>query len=473
MKTKIMIALLTITLAACAPAQTAMPVSTTTFTPVVESPIILPTFTPNVERPTPLPTFTAKPFFSPIPFPTLPPSPTPTVTPTLLPLPAVPPKFPLDGYVMLFAKDGDLYFQDGENISIKLTHIGGKAASSSTAIFSDDSKKVVFFREGNYGDIYSINVDGSHEQLIVKDRPLAEYTGVYSQFIPNTHILLFNTYQCEKRGETTLCATGLSSVDTDTTEIKELVKPDKVGLYTTLSNFSASPDGNLIAVVYPGYIDILDINGKAIRRNVIPYTPSPSSYKTFPFPNEFWLPNSSGLTVIVPDSDTFVAGFDVPAYSVWRYDIDTAAATRISLTPSLVDNPVATCGGYHVSPDGKWILYYGSEDYTLDPFSGTYSLYIGDIRNGQVQRYDMLYCKGPSWGPDSKHFFYGNRLGAIDKPSIGIRTPEFMEWVDKFHFIFPDDNHEKTLVAEIKGDAVVFFELGISYFDLVTIKPKR
>jgi hypothetical protein len=450
-------------------------------------PLPTPTSAPSA-TPTMLPTVTALPATAtllPLPTPTpgtptvLPTSPTPTPTQTSLPLPAEPPKFPLDEYIILFVKDGDLYFQDGENKPIQLTHVGGGRASQDKAILSDDGKKVVFFREGNYGNIYSINTDGSHEQLIVKDRPLAEYTGRYSQFIPNTHVLLFNTYQCEMQGETTLCATGLSSVDTNTAEIKELVKPGKVGLYTTISNFNASPDGKIIAVEYPGYVDILDINGKAIRRNVIPYTPGiPSTTNGLSLlPSTSWLPDSSGLIVVVPDGIQFVAGFDMPAYSVWRYDIDTATATRIPLTPSLVDLPVATCGGYGVSPDGKWILYYGSEDYTRDPLGGTYSLYIGDLRNGQVQRYDMLYCwGGGGWGPDSRYFSYGDRLGIIGKPSIAIRFSQLNRWVDNFHFIFSDNNPKpsetKTVVAEIKGDTVAFFDLGIPFFDLVTIKPK-
>ena len=403
----------------------------------------------------------------------------PTITSTLLPTPSKLPKFPLGGYVMLFTKDGDLYFQDGENTPIKLTHVGGKHAGQYTAILSDDRKKVVFFREGNYRDIYSINTDGSYEYLIVKDRPLAEYTGLFSQFVPNTHLLLFNTYQCEKQGETTLCATGISIVDTDTAEIKELVKSEEVGLYTTVGNFSASPNGKLIAVESPGYIDILDINGKAIRQNIIPYTPSIPSYGGFSLlPSSFWLPDSSGLILIVPDGATFVGGFDVPAYSVWRYDMDTASATRISLTPSLVDLPIATCGGHQVSPDGKWILYYGSEDYTRDPLDGTYSLYIGDLRNGQVQRYDKLYCwGGGGWGTDSRYFSYGDKLGVIGNASITIRFSQLNRWVDDFHFVFSDNNlkpsETRTLMAEIKGNTVVFFDLGIPFFDLVTIKPKK
>jgi Tol biopolymer transport system component len=439
-----------------------------TETPTIPAP-------PSVETLIPLLTFTPETLGSPLPFPTLPNLPTPTVAPTRTPLPAVLPKFPLDGYVMLFAKDGDLYFQDGENTPIKLTHVGEEHA----AILSDDGKKVVFFQQ-NYRDIYSINTDGSHEQLLVKDRSLAEYTGRYSQFVPNTHILLFNTYQCEKQGEITLCATGVSSVDTDTAEIKELAKPDKVGLYTTLSNYSASPDGKMITVEYPGYIDILDVNGKAIRRNVLPYTPSLPSYGGIPLlPSPFWLPDSSGLIVIVPDGVTFVGGYDVPAYSVWQYDINTTAATRISLTPSLVYIPGGyVCGEYTVSPDRKWILYLGSEDYTQSlSGGGDYAFYVRNLQNEQAQRYDIGFCTENSWSPDSEHFLYGNTLNAIGKPSIEIKPPNIIGWVDGFHFILPDGNPKssemKVLVAEIREDTVVFFDSGIRFFDLVTIKPKR
>jgi hypothetical protein len=269
-------------------------------------------------------------------------------------------------------------------------------------------------------------------------------------------------------------------VDTDTAEIKELVKPDKVGLYTTVSNFNASPDGKMIAVEYPGYIDILDVNGKTIRRNVVPYTPGLLSDGGFLFlPDTFWLPDSSELIVVVPDGVTFVAELEVPAYSIWQYNINTAAATQISLAPSLVYIPGGyICGGYNVSPDRKWILYLGSEDYTHTPTGDSnYALYIRNLQNGQTQRVDIRFCGRHLWGPDSRHFLYGNILNAIDRPSIEIKSSNIIGWVDGFHFIFPDDNpsslETKTLVAEIRGDTVVFFDLGIRFGDLVTIKSNR
>ena len=62
-----------------------------------------PTLMPVLSSPTTLPTFTPHPTRLQI---------TPTPSPTPLPL------FPLDGYVMLFVKDGDLYFQVGSNLPV-------------------------------------------------------------------------------------------------------------------------------------------------------------------------------------------------------------------------------------------------------------------------------------------------------------------------------------------------------------------
>ena len=55
------------------------------------------TFTPDPQTPTALPTSTF------------------ALTPSPGPLPL----FPLDGYVMVFIKDGDLYFQEGNNSPVK------------------------------------------------------------------------------------------------------------------------------------------------------------------------------------------------------------------------------------------------------------------------------------------------------------------------------------------------------------------
>ena len=42
---------------------------------------------------------------------------------------------------MLFVRDGELYFQDGNDLPIRLTYVGGKGYEP---ILSDDNRKLVF-----------------------------------------------------------------------------------------------------------------------------------------------------------------------------------------------------------------------------------------------------------------------------------------------------------------------------------------
>jgi hypothetical protein len=133
----------------------------------------LPIDAPLINSPMPLPTFTALPTF-PQP-PTTPLLPTPTLFPTSQPITAPWPtpskSFPLDRYLVIFIKDGILYFQDGIEMPVELIHIGG---STPVPILSDDNQKVVFFRQDE-GNINSINVDGSHERTLITNRLLPEF----------------------------------------------------------------------------------------------------------------------------------------------------------------------------------------------------------------------------------------------------------------------------------------------------------
>jgi hypothetical protein len=114
-------------LAACeplVPAQTVTPMAT-------DAPSVLPTETPLVPSPTPLP------------------------------------PFPLEILHMAYVVDDNLYLQDGSNPPIQLTH----SKEGRIFEFSDDGEKIVFYRQGmdvgDEGGTYSINADGSREQVLI------------------------------------------------------------------------------------------------------------------------------------------------------------------------------------------------------------------------------------------------------------------------------------------------------------------
>lgn len=170
------------------------------------------------EEPTLVPAFTSLP--TTITEPTAIPSPAP------MPIPTASGIFPLDGYVVIFEKDGDLYFQDENNLPIQLTH-GGETPHS--PILSDDNKKIIFTRgehsDGVYAEpnIYSVNSDGSEVQELITSQWLTAFgngMGVrHLNFEPGTHKLHFNV--CGSQEYNSPCLVNSYFVDTDTGEIKQ------------------------------------------------------------------------------------------------------------------------------------------------------------------------------------------------------------------------------------------------------------
>lgn len=432
--------------------------------PATETPTALPTFTPNVAMPSPLPTFTA---LSPIAFPTTLPNLTPPiVTPTQIPLPAVLPKFPLTGYVMLFTKDGDLYFQYGENKPIKLTSMG---ESSQKAHFSpklsDDNQKVVFTRNDT---IYSINTDGTREQAVISKDKMSSWgldmkIGAL-RFVPHTHQLFFLAIQC-KTQDNSPCPTSAFLANADKGEIRKLA--DLGSLFANLDfgeprNIKISPDGKMLAVGLPDGMNIFTLDGNLIRDNILPFTPSTNSIV---YPSLFWLPDSSGLIEALPDTTYYTIGHGyLPAHTIWRYTIEGNVTTKISL------DPPPWMLTFDVSPDGNWVAYGGYSDPTL---------YVGNLANGHTQTFGE---DGSHpfffWAPDSKHLIVGWAiLISFNKPLVTIGSGS--EWIDANHFIYhdlpannPEIRQERDLIAEIKDDNLFLYDPEILYSSSITIKQK-
>ena len=388
----------------------------------------------------------------------------------MTPLPAVLPKFPLDGYVVIFEKNGDLYFQDENNSPIQLTRGGEKAHSP---IISNDNQKIVFARgdsSGNgYSNIYSVNTDGSSEQALITEQWLATLgkgtEARFPVFVPDTRQLIFNTYLCESQEYNSLCSIGIFLVDTDTGEIKKILPPGEAGQYDHGGNFKVSPNGKMVSVALSGRIDIFDLNGKIIRKNVLPYTPSDPAEL---FSAQSWLPDSNGMIIAIPASIHYGAGYEDPTYTVWRYTVDNSEADQIpldNLPPIIV---MANCGNeIDISPDGNWILY-------ARPTATTEStLYLGNLRNGHTQLYAPLTCPGgPVWSSNSKYFIYADKWGTINTPPILVGG-FFLEWLDATHFFYVDTTNKnipKTLIGKIVEGAISAYAPSKSY---LLIKPKR
>jgi len=389
----------------------------------------------------------------------LPDTPTPaTLGLVATPVPGPLPLFPLDGYVMVFVKNGDLYFQDGTNSPVELTHVGNK---SSYHAISDDNQKVIFSRGD--GNIYSINSDGSREETIIS-KILNKWPQELIQpgivqgiegFVPGTHEVLFETVKCESEKFESPCSMSLFLADTDTVAIRKL---RDFGLSAQLNSQSrtveVSPNGRMVAVGTADGMDIVTMDGMIIRHNILPYKPSTS---TVLFPSLFWLPDSSGLIVALPnafyDSNAFS---HYPASTLWRYTIDENIARQIPVDPEPPGD------NFRVSPDGKWIVYGGIGTEGKDVL-----VFLGDLADGHVQVVGQNYSFYFFWSPDSKHFISSTTdtfLGAVDVSSFIPIYQVDHQWIDARHFLCwqPGQGGPRPRMAEIDSvGAVQLYDLGI------------
>jgi hypothetical protein len=379
-------------------------------------------------------------------------SPSETLSPTELP------SFPLDDYVMVFQKNGDLYFQVGNNSPIQLTHRGEMAHSP---ILSDDNEVIAFISGETSVDTYAylnilaVHTNGGEERALITPEWLAAFgkeVGVSNlSFEPGTHQLRFNV--CKIKEYEDQCLANSFFVNTDTGEITEYAH----------NYFYISPDKKKAIDISSSHMNIVDINGSLISQNILPYK------ETTPvkiYPDIQWLSDSSGLIIALPASEQLSVVVGDLTYTVWLYTIENDTAIQIPLNPVPAKTFAQCAEVISESPDGNWGLYNSTEG----------GLYLWNLGNNLVKSYDAnSYCSQPSWSSDSEHFIYGGNgkpyfVGSINGLSIPIRGV-FMQWVDATHFLFADvtnKNSPKTQVGEIVENTILTYDLG-SY---LLIKPK-
>jgi len=290
----------------------------------------------------------------------------PIATDTPSPTPTLPVSSAPDGLRMAYVIDGNLYFQDGSKLPVQLTDSG----EDRQPIFTDDGEKIVFRRGKLAEEIYSINIDGSQEQLLITGSLLMSLDTLYNEstyvhsltVIPGTHQLLFGTQG--SLSSMPRWNNDLLMVDADTAEIKRILPPRHV------SSFYVSPDGRFIAIDKIGSIDVIDLDGDIIHKNLLTYTPSAPVFLP---PGIFWISDSVGLVILLPVPTIYESDY-LPDYTTWRYVIDDDIAIQVSIEPLPMEHYMA-----EVSPDGSWILY-NREDQNI--------FYIGDLRTGDTEIYD-------------------------------------------------------------------------------------
>ncbi len=394
---------------------------------------------------------------------------TPTNTPR--PTPTTPPFKALEGLRVVYGK-GNLYIQDSGKPEFQLTDSG----EDYNPMLSDDGQKVVF-QHGTA--IYVINADGTSERALIPADILATLGHGYNEFIrghdlafvPGTHQLLFSTSRANPDNPNAFPASNydLFIVDTDTGTIKQLVTPVQVdNLYIHYGwegKFAVSPNGNLVALQMPDHIEVVNLQGQVVQRDLVTY-PADEAHSVIPM---YWTKDSSEL-IILPSEIALMAGGVPIVRTVWRYKIDGSAGIEIPLTPPpLYDD-------YAVSPDGNWIVY-GYSPYSIPddmPLVAPVGVYLGNLHDGTSQLIDdvKLPVATPSsftWSPDSLYFIFADDVNTYIGNLLGQMTPlgrgSLPSWVDNNHYLYGGGD-----VGEVgKVDRVLVLDIfppGIQFDDL-------
>ena len=403
-------------------------------------------------------------------------------TPTLLPFQVV------EGLRVTYVIDGNLYIQDSGKEPVQLTDSG----LDGRPIFSDDGERIVFYR-GEASDIYSINANGSHEQVLTSPGWLTKLNLGYSEFtrignivfVPGTHQLLFNTSEVKPWNDSVSHMSPMDVqpnldvllMDIDTKEIKRLVAPGEGGI------FQISPDGKLDIDYTGSYIDVIGIYGQINRRHMITYQPNWDNEWVEPF----WTQDSSKFIFVAPIKGNADPTDGPEPDTVWQYSMESNTANEIHLNPPPMDHY------FTLSPDGNWIAYSyfyypGKTEKTMP--SG---VYLGNLRDGSSRFLGSapLYGSPDSfeWSPDSEHFIFEDDrqtrlyLGNIQGDVTPLNVMGFEAgWIDSHRYIYFPSNGAglELLMGEVGNEGntpVVDLPAGLTnvhtgLFAYAFVKPK-
>ena len=356
---------------------------------------------------------------------------------------------------------------EGDEQAMPLTKDGGVSGVK----ISDDGEIVAFRRGGGLWMVTSDGVDNEHPSE-ERELPSAEdiaamqvrepfdYEVVldHYEWIPGTHILAFNTRLQMQIG--LLLNDDLHLVNADTLEYTALLPPGEGG------EFHPSPDGRQIAIVTPGAISLVRIDGSD-RREVFTYTPVVTYSEVQYYAQPVWAADSGSLRVAIPPADPMVQ--PLPPTSVWHIRTDGMSA-------SLVGNVDTDMGASTLSPDLRYVAYLdgGQMAHTANPIS---SLAITDLDNRETVTYYPIdsgetTTERPAatsfygWSPDSQHFAFRAYLGSEIPPQAlvgqlgGDTVPIYddaeiimdLRWMDATRYLF--------LAKNPRGWTVMLGEIG-------------
>ncbi len=342
---------------------------------------------------------------------------------------------------VVYTKDNNIWLWGANAATRQLTRDGGVEE----VWLSDDGQQIAFRREGQ---IWVIDSDGNNERQLTFAEDFAALdidaeiaslsTGIYPAQVawrPNSHQLYFNTAP-QFEGPGLFLLNDLWMVDADSGSRFKLLDPGEGG------NFTFAPNGQKLALVTPGRIDLVDVDGSN-RREAFTHAQVVTDSEFEYYAQPVWASDSDSLRVAIPPVHTA----DLGVHTIWHIPMVDQPARLIGevttasglLTPLFAPNlaRLAYLSSEHTQGTSRSTLAVSElgDSMVWDPV-----LFPEAVTSSEVTRLH-------GWSPDSIRFLFTPPEGALAEITMGqpgvrkLISEEQMiindlRWTDNFRFLF-------------------------------------
>lgn len=357
-----------------------------------------------------------------------------------------------------YIKAGNVWLWTEAGGSRQLTSSGDTVNPS----VSEDGQVVAFVRNG---ELWAVNADGSDERVLVDAVFLASLipptpdgdTAEVNQHIwrPGSHTVYFNMLTVAGMIGYRIPRMDLYSVNADSPSGSLVnLEPEDMGGVPYFS-----PDGSVLALAQPTKIIFLAVDGSFyVEALTFPMVLTYSEW--FYVPEVVWLPDSSGVRLVVPASDPL--GDPTLPSTFWDVPVSGSPSvlTTFLAVPAFANFP-------YVSPNGDSVLY-------LMETGGMAQIH--SINSGGADSFYVWYDPGTvgvtGWSPDSVHFTFWNPApaqagyGSIDtNMTLGDSTMvQSLGWVDNSRFLYQNGNELR--LGNVSA-ASVLIDTGVTEYEFV------
>jgi len=370
----------------------------------------------------------------------------------------------LNGLKVVYTINGNLWLWE-DSKKKQLTDAGLDYSPT----ISSDGTLIAFLRQVDriHNELWGIKIDGSNLKRMVSLDDLNTIGGgvldpnavaiapFRYEWVPNTHILAFNTQQILS-GPGFALLDDLNTVNADTLDLKFTLLAGWGG------NFIFSPNGSQVAITTQDTIFLMDSNGDNYRP-VLTDDPVITYSEVRYYADPIWAPDGSFLRVALPPVEPLAESN--PMTEIWRISADGGQVIKESeftTSPFMVD-PYGR--SLIFSPDMNYLIYLKDID---PPTENKQQLWIADGNGDNARLFleDRL-LQIETWSTDSQSFLFTKGedqqawLGHIDGTArpfpndpVGMMRAN---WVDEQYLIYiqPYSDQFDLILADIQGNTSI------------------